>query len=151
MKKNNFAVGDRVAHAVSETYDEYEETQYTKYRYDPEAEANYGVITSLLPDGVQATVKWDNEWYDRYHDEPVKLAELMHEEAFKKLEAKLEEQFNEVEKEIAAKMKDAAKIIKEANKLAKKTGRNLESMYDAVSPLVSAMDASGWRSSSWGC
>jgi hypothetical protein len=151
MKKKDFAVGDRVAHAVSETYDEYEETHYTKYRYDPDAEANYGVITSILTTEKQATVKWDNEWYNRYNDEPVNLAELMHEEAFKKLEAKLEEEFNEVEKEVEAKMKDAAKLIKEANKLAKKTGRNLESMYEAVSPLVSAMDASGWRSSSWGC
>lgn len=65
--------------------------------------------------------------------------------------SKLDEEFKAVEKEIKEKMKSAAALVREAGKLAKKHGAELQSMYDAAGPLVSAMDDNGWRSSSWGC
>ena len=49
-------------------------------------------------------------------------------------------------------MNEAAALVNEAGKLAKKAHvESLESMYSAVSPLVNAMDNNGWRSSSWSC
>lgn len=154
-KKNVFAVGDRVAHAVFVDYGDYgdgDEDSKPEYRYDPDVDPQYGTVTSILEADKQATVKWDNQWYAKYNDAPIDFTELMHEESFKKLHTKLEEKYNTAEKEIVQKMKQAGKLVKEANKLAKKlTGRELSDMYEAISPLVDAMDSSGWRSSSWGC
>jgi hypothetical protein len=64
----------------------------------------------------------------------------------------MEKEYEVVAKQIRSKLTEAGKLIKEANKMAKKTGATyLADMYDAIDPLKNAMDACGWRSSSWSC
>jgi hypothetical protein len=149
MAKVKFKAGDRVGIATSD-YDDYDEgTKPGKLRYDPHSSPDYGVVSDLLTNG-QVMVKWDDEWKNK-NNHPVDVSSLALESVLKEKLSSLEEEFLEIEKEIKIKMKEASVKIKEASKLAKKTGHSLEEMYDAVSPLVNAMDAAGWRSSSWGC
>lgn len=55
-------------------------------------------------------------------------------------------------KEISKKIKNAASLILEAQEIADKNQLGyLNEMWELVRPLVSAMDQSGWSSSSWGC
>lgn len=151
MAKKPFQKDDRVGLAVSVAYDDYSgDEQEIPLRYSPDEEYEYGVITDVLSSG-KIVVKWDNEYYDRYNQDPVDANTLLPEEVMKKKLDKLRESYDKTEGEIEQKMKEAAKLIKEANKLAKKTGHELAEMYDVISPLVGAMDASGWRTSSWGC
>jgi hypothetical protein len=66
--------------------------------------------------------------------------------------SELEKEYEAVAKQIKVKLVEAGKLIKEANKMAKKAGADsLADMYDAIDPLESAMDACGWRTSSWNC
>lgn len=64
----------------------------------------------------------------------------------------IEQEFKLFSKDIKDKMKEAAKLVLEANELATKAhASSLADMWEEVSPLVNAMDNSGWNSSSWGC
>lgn len=155
MKKKNhvYKVGDRVGLAVSEYDDEYNYDGPTvgKLRYNEDEGPEYGVVTRVVSSG-RVFVKWDNEWYNKYHeDEEQETNKLLPEAVHKKEYARLKADYNKLGTEIKAKMKEAAKLVREAGKLASKTNHELSEMYDEVSPLINAMDASGWRSSSWGC
>ncbi len=143
---SNFTVGMRVAR--------------TKKRYNPnEDDSHYGVVDAVstsFPDKV--FVKWDASWMNnnRGRDwnscmEEVSASSLVPEEEAKTKEAELEKQFREVSQKAAAKVKEAALLIREANQMAVDIGLNLHDMHNAISPLISAMDVSGWNSSSWGC
>ncbi len=154
MKKKSyvFAVGDRVGLAISSYDDEYGDgdTSKGKLRFNQDEDPEYGVVTDTLSNG-NVHVKWDNEWYEKYHTGEQDVSELLPEATLKKEYARLEDEFNNLEKEVKLKLKEAAKLVKDAHKIAKKTGHDLVDMYEAVRPLVNAMDSSGWRSSSWGC
>ena len=149
MKKiNKFKVGDRVGTATSTYYDDIYGggRREGKLRYDPENDPDYGVISDVLSSG-KLMVKWDDSWKNK-DNSAVEPSSLLLEKDLKEKLSKLEKEFLEIEKEIKNKMKEAGLKIKEAQKLAKKTGHSLEEMYDAVRPLVDAMDSAGWRSSS---
>lgn len=65
---------------------------------------------------------------------------------------KLDEARELSKKEISKKIKNAASLLLEAQKIADKNQLGyLNEMWELVRPLVSAMDQSGWSSSSWGC
>lgn len=151
-KKNKFAVGDRVGYAMMDKYEnEWDSSPKLVpiFISDYMEEPDYGVVTDVLSNG-NVKVKWDPNACQE-DDEEYDPAHLLAEAALKAKLVTLDKEFKETTKLIKEKMKEAAALVKDANKLAKKTGNNLEEMYDAVHPLVNAMDSAGWRSSSWGC
>lgn len=151
MKKKVFAVGDRVGTMANVV--EYDE-EYGDYRpvdrYAHDEEPYYGKIVAL--NGDTATVCFDevHRFYGASTQE-IEIESLMSEADAKKAWNKLEKTFDAVQKEITTKLKAAGKLIKEANKLSNKCGMNLVDMYDARDPLYDALDASGWRTSSFNC
>lgn len=64
---------------------------------------------------------------------------------------KLESEFKALQKEVRVKCKDAAKLIAEANKMAKKGGQRDLYELDGQGILYDAMDKAGWQMSSIGC
>ena len=128
--------------------EEYGDNEIVAYYHD-----EYGdyVLTGVVMDKPAGTgsvyVKFDDNDWD-YDEEEVDCKLLVLESDLDQIEV----EFKAVSEEIKKKMKEAAKLVNEAGKLAKKArAGSLESMYDAVGPLVSAMDNNGWRSSSWNC
>lgn len=129
------------------------------YGYEPAYVSNYipnkyneNVLTGVILDKPAAeghvVVQWDEDCDADEEEQEVEISVL----ALASQKDELEKEFEAASKEIHAKMKEAAKLVKEANKMAQKTGApHLESMWEVTSPLVSAMDDSGWRSSSWNC
>lgn len=149
MRKNaKLSVGDRVATFINE----WDGTISTKIVIKEDCGPEYGTVTEILGGGLVA-VKWDS--FDGFavspDMSPIEINKLMFEEEMKKEYASLEAEFSSVEKDITKKMKEAGVLIKEASKLAKKQGFELVDMYDAVNPLYDAMDACGWRTSSFFC
>ena len=63
----------------------------------------------------------------------------------------LEKDFDKVTKKVKAKMEEVASLVDEAAKLAKAGGHDLYDMYEAVRPLLRAMDRAGWSTSSLSC
>jgi molecular chaperone DnaK (HSP70) len=63
---------------------------------------------------------------------------------------RLEKEFEEVEKLCSANLRDAAKLINDAAKMAAKQGVSVQDM-DGVYDLERAMDNAGWNTSSWSC
>lgn len=151
MGKKTFMVGDRVGlNLAEEQHDKYDGSDpklvkyyHRQYGDDPD----YGTITSI--NGTKAQVDWDD--YCFLGSKPVDIKHLLHEDEMKKYAAQLEEEFDGVAKELHSKMKEAAKIIKEADKIARKHGNKLAYVYDAIDPLYEAMNKAGWRTSSFGC
>lgn len=136
--KHNLKIGDRVAAIM--------DNDTGKIIYDHDEAPAYGVLTVL--EGSTWDVKWDDkytqtEWFD--------FSQLHPEEKFKEQYNALEIQYNEVSRQIKENMKEAGKLLKDSNKLAQKIGKDLHDMYDALDPLLSAMDSSGWRTSSFNC
>jgi hypothetical protein len=147
-KKHQFNIGDRVGLATTEEYDQRTgKEKEVPLRYDPDGDGLcVGEVTDVSVKG-KITVKWDHG--STY---VVEASELLPEEELKNKWSELEAEFNEVEAQVKVKVKEIAKGIREANKLAKKTGRNLADMYDVVyGDLYRAMDEAGWRTSSFGC
>jgi hypothetical protein len=68
----------------------------------------------------------------------------------KEAQDKLEREFAETEAKCNEKLEEAAKLIREAAKIADKGGVNLQDM-DSVYSITSAMGDAGWNTSSWGC
>jgi len=64
---------------------------------------------------------------------------------------KLESEFKALQKEVRAKCKDAAKLIAEANKMAKKGGQRDLYELDSRGILYDAMNKAGWQMSSIDC
>jgi len=162
--KKKFEEGQRVGAATDESGD------FTaKLRYD--GEYSDGPVFGKVVDVISATkvkVLWDDDYLNEHSQvfnkttgKLVKSVSVAREMDTKLLlpEAEIKAKYSELEKEyevvavqIRAKLKEAGVLIKEANKMAKKAGADsLADMYDATDPLESAMDACGWRTSSWNC
>lgn len=148
MKKDELTPGTKVIAALRhpEEYDWNGEEEVVKYSskdsYDEEL---VGVVADKPAAKGKVFVQWDD--VEELDEVDIKVLSLYSQKN------DLEKEFKEAEKAIKEKMKAAADLVKEANKMAQKAGvRYLAEMqYDAASPLVNAMDDSGWRSSSWGC
>jgi hypothetical protein len=164
--KKTFTVGQRVGCALDAGCNFTAKVRYDgNYGEDPGPA--FGKVTEVLRNG-KVVVLWDDDYLN---DHDVRFDEKTGQEKSStakgitmdtKLllpEAEMKAKFSELEKEyekvavqIRSKLTEAGKLIKEANKMAKKAGvDSLAAMYDATSPLESAMDACGWRTSSWGC
>jgi hypothetical protein len=153
MKKSDLPPGTKVLASVSD--DEYGDNELVKYYYDQYGESTLtGTVVDNQASDLKAGVKqvvviWDeNDWRDAEEGEIVNISMLTLESE----RSAIEKEFKVAAAAVKAKMTEAAKIVKEANTMAKAAhARSLESMWDACRPLVNAMDASGWNSSSWGC
>lgn len=64
---------------------------------------------------------------------------------------RLEREFEQVQSECASKLQQAARLVREAAALARAKGQDLQDMSEATSDLEYAMEAAGWRTSSWHC
>lgn len=171
MSKVKFKVGDRVGLNLSLHYEsEWDDPTVIPFRYSDEFAASFGKVLSVTD--TTAKVEWE-EWPDvldhlddddddsesetidtkkgRIYRSTIRLSHLLPAAELAAKESKLEVEFKKTSKEIRSKLKEAAKIIGEAQKLAKKQGHNLSDMYDAYGPLYNAMDNAGWRTSSFGC
>jgi hypothetical protein len=127
-----------VAESNLTTHNEYEDDDCTR-----------GVVKSVDKDG-KLTVKWDSSWRTTNpskHD----ASELMAEEEANKILDKLEAEYEVWAGPIREKIKEAAKLLAEADKLANKQKRDLTEMHEIVGPLIGAMDDVGWRTSSLSC
>jgi hypothetical protein len=158
--KKTFNVGDRVATFLTETEDFTTKPPPPNTDY---SEPECGEVVEVLTNG-QLRVNFDSKYlnertYSPKNGQPVDYTPALVDAKllFSETEAKekcsiLEKEYKVVSKQVQEKMKEAAKIIRDAQKLAKKElGTNLADMYDAYDALYSAMDASGWRTSSFGC
>src|ERR1700676_1382325 len=121
MTKKKFAVGDRVGFAMSE---DYENDQYVELRFDEyEDGPSYGRLTGFDDDG-NALVEWDaNDMLGKIIDPKC----LMLEGDLKAKYASLEADFRKVSKEITAKMKEAGKLLLEAQKKGTKNKKTQQS------------------------
>lgn len=155
MNKNDLKPGTKVI-ATVDNFDEYSSNEIIKYVHD-----EYGdntLIGTVLDKAAKADhvfVSWD-ESNDEFGNS------IQHDFGEEEMDVNLltlasdldsiESEFKNYQKQIKKKLKEAAKLVNEAGELAEKAhARSLESMWEATSPLVSAMDANGWNSSSWGC
>lgn len=146
-KKLSLKVGDRVGTFVDEWGSSGEFS--TKPIIRDDAGPEYGEVIDFNG-ASQVVVQWDNEFMNpKYSTQPISV--LLYEDEMKARHSAIEKEFDKVSTEIRAKMKEAGKLLREANKLAKKQGQQLADMYDATDPLYSAMDACGWRTSSFDC
>ena len=108
-------------------------------------------VKNALTGNLKVYVQWD---FGATPTDPSEeeVASLELESVAKSKLSKLVAEFKLYEKAVLAKMKEAGKLIREADKLAKKAGVEfLYDMYDSTYPLFNAMDAAGWRTSSLGC
>lgn len=148
MKKSDLTPGTKVI-ATYQYGDEYEVVRFRLDDYDDNTLV--GVVRSKEASPGKVFVKWiEGEQTDDENSDgeevDIKVLSLFSERG------NLEKEFKVVQKQVKEKVKAAAALVKEAGKLAEKGGLPpLADMYDVSSPLVSAMDNNGWRSSSWGC
>ena len=137
-----FEVGQRVVdkkHSDLKHYNEYED------------DVTRGVVVSLCEDEPhKIRVKWD-ESYKKPNPENILIEQLIREEEADKILSVLEAEFKVWADPVAEKLKEAGKLIKEADALATKNGRELTEMYDVLGELTSAMEEIGWRTSSLSC
>lgn len=131
-----FKVGDRVAYSAGG------KLKFNQY----EDSTKYGTIIAL--DVGVLEVKWDFSWV-KFNN--LKLENLVPEEEYRQKYNELELEFNTESDKIKLKMEEASELILEASLSAKKLGFNLVDMYDAVNPLLRAMDNVGWSTSSLNC
>lgn len=157
MKKSDLKPGTKVLASMSypEEYSDDEE-QIVRYTYDQYGDNDLiGVVRSKEASPGKVFVSWiegeragESEGADEEEGEEVDIKVL----SLLSDRSTLDKEFSVAEKQIKAKLKEAGQLVKEAHKMAQAAGaRDLASMYDAVGPLADAMDACGWRSSSWGC
>jgi hypothetical protein len=153
MKKSDLPPGTKVLASISD--DEYGDNELVKYYYDQYNESTLtGTVVDNQASDLKAGIKqvvviWDeNDWRESEEGEIVNISLLTLETE----RSTVEKEFKAAAIAVKAKMTEAAKLVKEANTLAKTAhAKSLESMYDACRPLIYAMDSSGWNSSSWGC
>jgi hypothetical protein len=117
---------------------------------------SYGVILSAVEnDRNHFLVEWDNGKYASASDPKritkVKASDLMLEVDCKAKMDQLDAEFSALEDKVRAKMQIAAGALAEAADLADENGEELIEMYEAVSPLMRAMDEAGWSTSSLSC
>lgn len=148
MKKSELKPGTRVMACVPR--DDWSDESIVKYFHDDWNETTLnGVVLDKQAKAGKVWVAWDEcDHRGEGEEEEVKMDILTLESDL----PEIEKDYKAVAELVKKNMEDAAKLIRESNALAKRVHANsLESMYDAVRPLVNAMDSSGWRSSSWNC
>lgn len=155
--KTKFDVGQRVSCGSNESVGL---TKKINYGGEYGDELVFGKVTEVLPNGL-VKVMWDENWLNElfvngitheYWPVKVKSDWLLTEAEGKAKFSALEKEFDAIADQVIDKLKEAGKLIKEANKIAKKSGaKSLYEMYDAHDPLLNAMDAAGWRTSSFNC
>lgn len=148
MKKSDLVPGTKVL--VSVDSEEYGDHEMIKYVYDGGYD-DYTIVGTIQDKSAEAGkvfVQWDENDHLDLEEEEVEISLL----TLASDRDQIELDFKAIAKLVKANMQDAARLIRESNKLAEKAhARSLADMYDAVRPLINAMDNSGWRSSSWGC
>lgn len=147
MKKSDLKPGTKVLLSMSN--EEYSE-EIVKYFYDEYDDNTLaGTILDKPAEAGKVWISWDESNNYSEDEEAEVYINILTLESDR---SKIEQEFKNFSKGIKAKIKEAAKLVLEANKMAKEAhASSLADMYDAVAPLISAMDNSGWRSSSWGC
>lgn len=141
-----FKVDDRVGAFMDE-----DSGELMKARYTEDQAPVYGKIAEVTEDGKVTKIEWDDEYFNDDLSQAYNIKFLMLEEEMLETVSTLEKEFALCQKEITLKLKEASSIIKSANDLAKKQGFKLTDMYNAISPLYSALNACGWRTSSFNC
>lgn len=106
-------------------------------------------------------IKWDidrgagknNDIYNFEEEQEIEVSLLTAEEIFPSLEQEYQDLYKNVKDRAKERMEEVAKIIKETNQMIKEShvASDLSGMWEAIRPLLDAMDASGWQSSSWNC
>lgn len=154
MKKSDLITGttlkpgDRVLASMSNH--EWSDNEIISYCVDEYADY---ILTGTVLDKKPTqqgfvVVEWDDSDSNHEGEEEVD-PELLVLESDKD---QLDIEFEVAQKAIEEKMKEAALLVEEAGQMANQAhARSLESLYEACSPLINAMDNNGWRSSSWGC
>ena len=140
MSDTKFEVGQRVVLVSGsnlETHNEYED------------DCTRGVVKSIDENG-KVLVRWDGS-YRKHNPGKHNADELITEVAADEILSKLEAEFEAWAGPIREKLEQAGALLKEADELADKHGRDLTEMWDLTSPLTSAMDEVGWRTSSLTC
>jgi hypothetical protein len=149
--EKKFKVGDRVGtiqycdeggRDFVLRYDEYNEPAYGTIT---EIDEEHSYVLTVRFDGRDSTETIDLEYAEE--DEIILLAE----DKMKSKWSSLEKTFKEIQKDIRDKTKEAAKLLRQANKIALKSGNSLADISGVVGDLYSAMDECGWRTSSFGC
>lgn len=147
MKKSDLVPGTKVLASVS--YDDFNDSfsnhKIVKYFHDHYDESTLtGVVLDKPASDKCVIVLWHEN--DEEMEVEVQLLTLDTDRSL------IETEFKSTVKQVKDKMKEAAKLVREANALAKKGhAPSLANMSDAIRPLINAMDSAGWRSSSWGC
>lgn len=150
MNKGDLKPGDKIVTSLDR--DDYDTYGLTEYFYDEYEETTlFGEVLDKKASRGMVWVRWDQErgvGYDRDDEEEVDTDLLCLESEI----SAIEKDFKKVQAEVRSKMEAAAELVREANQIVvdRRVAKNLSS-FGAISPLVSAMDDSGWRSSSWGC
>ena len=147
MAKKSFKSGDRVATFIDGWGGA--DTTSTKVIFKDDCSPEYGTVA-----GAGLRDKYDITWDEDYMNRVVPTidgSKLLSEKDMKAKYSALELEFRKTEKEVTAKLKEASKIIREANKMSKKFGVELANMSGVYSTLYRAMDEAGWHSSSFGC
>jgi hypothetical protein len=148
MKKSDLKPGTKVLACVPS--EEWSSETIVKYFHN---DWNECTLIGVVMDKPAKTGKVWVDWEDCDHrsegsPEEVKMDILT---LFAEL-PEIEKEYKEACKLIKENMKEAAALIAKSNKLALAAhAQSLEDMYNAVKPLVNAMDNAGWRSSAWGC
>jgi len=105
------------------------------------------VIGNRLSDGDQVVaVEWEDGTLTKVNVNDIQICLSM------------EEEFSVMVEEVNDKLKQAADLILEANELASKKGKNLQSTDDRdydrlfeIGHIENAMEEAGWQTSSWYC
>lgn len=142
VKMTKFEIGQRVVNVECsnlKTHNEYEE------------DVARGVVVALYADEQDnVRVKWDSKWM-KPNPEKISSEKLIAEEDANKILSKLDKEYEAWASPIREKLKEAGELLREADRLAQKQGRNLVEMYVLTGELTNAMDEVGWRTSSLSC
>ena len=136
-----FNIGDRVVWINRSDLDAHNE-----YEDDP---CTRGEVKAVDSDG-KIQVKWDDNWVQP-RVSTLSANELMPESEANDILSKLEDEYEAYTSPIRTKLEQAAKLLEEANELAKEHDRELAEWHDVTDPLLGAMGNIGWRTSSLSC
>lgn len=136
-----FKVGDRVVHVKDSSLEEWNADDYD--------DTIRGVVKGIHKSG-KLLIEWDLSWRNKEHAEAMP-DELISEAEANKILSKLEAEYKAWADPIKEKVEQAAKLLREAGKMASKQKKELIEMHDLVYPLLGTMDGLGWSTSSLSC
>ena len=142
--KSKFKVGDRVIGIIDINSGELVKLS-TVFGSLEDTEEIRGKIYKVYSSNVD--ILWDNLNFRTEFPSRVNQQFLLLEKDYKAEKATLEKVFKAVERQVKIKLKRAANLVKEANKLTKKAKLEMKAMQDVWSPLLNEMDQAGWNSS----